>query len=65
MVLDAGGGERLRRRVEYQSREYDLALDLLAERILIAEKDACERCSVGIGMPGFIDPETGAGRERL
>ena len=59
VVLDAAGAERLRSRVEYQSREYDLALDLLASEVLKAEKAAGERCSVGIGMPGFIDPETG------
>ncbi len=59
VVLDDGGAERLRSRVEYQSREYDLALDLLTNEVLKAEKAAGERCSVGIGMPGFIDPETG------
>jgi fructokinase len=59
VVLDAGGSERLRRRVEYRSREYAAALDLLAEQILVAEKEACEGCSVGIGMPGLIDPDTG------
>jgi len=59
VVLDAGGAERLRRRVEYPSREYAAALDLLAEQILVAQKEACADCSVGIGMPGFIDPQSG------
>ena len=58
-VLDSSGGERLRRRVEYPSREYASALDLLRNEILKAEKDAGERCTVGIGMPGLIDRETG------
>jgi fructokinase len=52
-------GERLRQRVEYASREYGAALELLAGEILKAEKQACEDCSVGIGMPGLIDPQTG------
>jgi fructokinase len=59
VVLDADGGERLRRRVEYPSREYRAALDLLAEEIRIAQREACEDCSVGVGMPGFTDPRTG------
>jgi len=59
VVLDAGGAERLRRRTLYPSREYAVALDVLAAQILAAEKEAGERCSVGIGMPGLIDPDTG------
>jgi fructokinase len=58
-VLDADGRERLRHRVKYTSREYSAALGLLAEKILAAEKEAGERCSIGIGMPGLIDPHTG------
>jgi fructokinase len=59
VLLDAAGAERLRRRIEYPSREYAPALELLAEQILDAERQAGERCSVGIGMPGLIDPDTG------
>ena len=59
VVLDSDGGERLRRRLEYPSREYGAALKALAEEIRAAEEEACEGCSVGIGMPGFIDPESG------
>ncbi|HWM42381.1 MAG TPA: ROK family protein [Burkholderiales bacterium] len=59
VVLDDGGAERLRRRVEYRSREYPAALDLLAQQILSAQEECGERCSVGIGMPGLIDPDTG------
>src|SRR5688572_567801 len=58
-VLDADGGERLRRRIATPQREYSAALDTLAEHILSAEKDAGERCSVGIGMPGVVSPDTG------
>jgi fructokinase len=59
VVLEADGGERLRRRIEYPTREYAAALDLLAEQIRIAQKDGCEDCTVGIGMPGFMDAHTG------
>jgi fructokinase len=57
-VLDADGSEVMRRRVEYSSREYGAALDALAQLILSAEK-ACERCTIGIGMPGYLDSPTG------
>jgi fructokinase len=58
VVLDGGGRERLRRRTFYPSRDYAAALECLASEILAAEKE-CDRCTVGIGMPGFVDPQTG------
>ncbi|HEU4922617.1 MAG TPA: ROK family protein [Burkholderiales bacterium] len=58
-VLDANGAERLRRRMFYTRREYDGALALLLETIRAAETDAGERCTIGVGMPGLIDPQTG------
>jgi len=58
-VLDANGGERLRRRVFYELREYDAALALLLETIKSAENDAGEPCTIGVGMPGLVDAETG------
>jgi fructokinase len=58
-VLDGNGGERLRRRVFYESRDYDAALALLLDTIRAAESDAGERCTIGVGMPGLVDPGTG------
>jgi fructokinase len=58
VVLQADGRERLRRRLEYPTREYAGALEALAGEIGAAEKE-CGGCSVGIGMPGFVDPQTG------
>jgi fructokinase len=59
-LLDPDGGERLRRRVFYEERrEYGAALELLAELIAAAQKEAGGPCTVGIGMPGLIDPATG------
>jgi fructokinase len=58
-VLDANGDERLRRRVFYKSREYDGALALLLETIKAGEHDADEPCTIGVGMPGLLDPESG------
>jgi fructokinase len=55
-VLGEGNAERLRRRTPYPSREYEAALDCLADAILAAE---CEGCTVGIGMPGYLDGKTG------
>jgi len=59
VVLDATGAERLRRRVEYQRREYGAALELLVGEIAAAEQQAGGRCTVGIGLPGYVDPQTG------
>jgi fructokinase len=55
VVLDAAGKECVRSRVEYASRDYGAALDLLVNQIVAAG----ERCSVGVGMPGLVDPHTG------
>jgi fructokinase len=59
VVLGPDGSERLRRRIATPQREYSAALATLAEHILMTEKDAGERCSVGIGMPGLVSPDTG------
>jgi fructokinase len=59
VVLDARGAECLRRRTLYRSREYGPALDTLVGEIIAAEKEVGERCSVGVGMPGLVDPQTG------
>ncbi|HEU0259114.1 MAG TPA: ROK family protein, partial [Burkholderiales bacterium] len=57
VVLDATGAERMRRRTHYPSRDYQSALDCLVESIRAAQ-DECEQCSIGVGLPGFIDRET-------
>ena len=59
VVLEADGSERLRRRIEYPSRGYAAALNLLADQVLVAQKEGCEDCTVGIGMPGLMDAQTG------
>jgi fructokinase len=58
-VLDADGAERLRRRIATPQRDYSAALGTLAEHVLSAEKEVGERCSVGIGMPGLVSPDSG------
>src|SRR5438094_8174600 len=58
-VLDSQGRERLRRRVPTPHTGYDSALAELARVIVDAERDAGERCSVGVGMPGAISPRSG------
>ena len=58
-VLDAGGRERLRHRVPAPRGAYPPALEALAEAIRRAESEAGEPCTVGIGMPGLVDPATG------
>jgi fructokinase len=58
-VLDTGGGEVMRRRIATPQRDYEVALRTLAEHVLAAEKEAGARCSIGVGMPGLIDPRSG------
>jgi fructokinase len=58
-VMAPGGEELVGLRVHYEDRSYDAALTLLSQTIIAAETDAGGRCSVGIGMPGLIDAESG------
>lgn len=58
-VLDAAGRERLRHRIPAPRGAYPPALEALAEAIRRAESEAGEPCTVGIGMPGLVDPATG------
>ena len=58
-VLDEAGKEHVRRRVPTPHTGYDSALDELARVILDVEREAGVRCSVGVGMPGAISPESG------
>ena len=58
VVLDSSGAERMRRRTFYPSREYGAALECLVDSIRAAEAE-CEECTIGIGMPGFVDPGSG------
>jgi predicted NBD/HSP70 family sugar kinase len=62
IVLDAAGGERLRRRVQTPREDYDAILALVANLVTDAE----QRCalppgsaSVGIGTPGSLSRTTG------
>jgi fructokinase len=53
-VLDAAGGEAVRRREPAPQGSYAEALRLLAGMIREAERAAGEACTVGIGLPGFV-----------
>lgn len=58
-ALDAGGRELFRHRVPTPRGAYPPALETLADAIRRAEAQAGEPCSVGIGMPGLVAPDTG------
>jgi len=58
-VLGTDGSEVMRRRIATPHRDYNAALRTLAEHILAGEKEAGARCTIGVGMPGLIDPATG------
>jgi fructokinase len=58
-ALDPGGRELLRKRVPTPHAGYDIALQTLAEFIAGMEREAGERCNVGVGMPGTIAPRSG------
>lgn len=58
-VFDPEWREVARRRVPTPHAGYDTALERLAQTILDVEREAGERCSVGIGMPGAVSPRSG------
>ena len=57
--LGADGSERFRRRVETPRGDYDGTLQAMAGLVHAAEREAGERGTVGVGMPGAISPATG------
>jgi fructokinase len=58
-VLDAGGGEALRRRVATPAGDYEATLGTLAMLVADAERDRGARCTVGVAMPGALSLATG------
>lgn len=61
IVLDAEGGERLRRRIA-TPREYRGSIDAITRMVLDAEDEVGAACTVGIGIPGSLSPRTGCVR---
>jgi len=59
VVLDVGGGERLRRRVPTPAGDYDATLGAVADLVMSLEAGVGRRCTVGIGMPGSRSCVTG------
>jgi fructokinase len=58
-VLDAAGRERLRHRIPTPRGAYPAALEALAEAIRRAQSEAGQPCTIGIGMPGLVEPGSG------
>jgi fructokinase len=58
-VFDDAGRELVRRRRPTPRAGYDVALAEFASFILEIEKQAGGECSIGIGMPGTIAPQSG------
>ena len=58
-ALDEAGRVCLRRRQPTPHNGYNDAVGKLAGMILAAESELGGTCSIGIGMPGAIDPRTG------
>src|SRR3954471_20653784 len=59
VVLDARGVEIARVRVPTPHDAYESFLKAVAELVAALEARAGTRCSVGVGTPGFLSPETG------
>jgi fructokinase len=53
-VLDAQGRALLARRAPTPHGDYAQAVQLLAGMVLAAEREAGARCTVGVGLPGFL-----------
>ncbi|HVL35694.1 MAG TPA: ROK family protein [Burkholderiales bacterium] len=58
-VFDDAGRELVRRRRPTPRAGYDVALAEFAAFIADSEKEAGSACSIGIGMPGTIAPQSG------
>ena len=59
LLLDGEGEERFRQRVATPQGHYDGTLKALADLVKVAEQEAGQACTVGIGVPGAISPVTG------
>ncbi len=59
VVLDALSQVLFRRRVASARDSYDDTLDTLQTLITNAENEVNAQCSIGIGIPGAISPDTG------
>jgi fructokinase len=58
-VLDSGGGELLRRRIDTPAGDYAAILAAIAGLVAGAERERGSRCTVGISMPGALSLATG------
>jgi len=58
-VFGEDGRELLRRRAPTPHAGYDSALEAFSSLIQESERQAGERCTVGVGMPGTIHPRSG------
>lgn len=58
-ALARDGAERARQRAPVAPGGYEPALDALARLIEDTERQAGEACTVGVGMPGKLSPQTG------
>jgi fructokinase len=59
VALDAGGGERLRRRVPTPRGDYAATVDAIVRLVHDAESDLGSQGTVGIGTPGAVSKQTG------
>lgn len=59
VVLDALSQVLFRRRVASARDSYDNTLNTLQSLITNAENEVNAQCSIGIGIPGAISPDTG------
>jgi len=59
LVLTPDGRELARHRVPTPTTSYEAVLDALAALVGELEAAAGERCTVGVGTPGFLSPGTG------
>ena len=59
IAIDAGGRERLRRRIAAPRGDYQRTLGAVVGLVRDIEREIGERATVGVGIPGTISPSTG------
>jgi fructokinase len=59
VAIDAAGGLLARERVATPRDRYDDTIAAIAGLVTRLEREAGDRCTVGVGMPGAVSPATG------
>lgn len=58
-VLDHGGKQQYVKRIATPQGQYEATIEAICELVLAAENELDDRLTLGVGIPGATDPQTG------